>query len=315
MQTSSGIHHITAITGDPRKNIEFYEGFLGQRLVKRTVNFDDPSSYHFYFGDAYGKPGTLITFFFWKGIPKGTRGTGEVSRIAYTIEPAAKEFWITRARIFGVTCTEGVNEFGEPVLMLRDPDDMTIELMMVGKNQNVDAWGESDVSPESMLGGFYGATLTVVSIEEMETVLAELGYAKQTTAGEHARFVTTGERATILDVVEAPDLPQSRQGSGSVHHIAFRATGDAEELEMRAQIEKTGSHPTPVIDRQYFHSVYFMTPGRILFEIATDSPGFAIDEPKESLGEHLVLPPMYEPHRAEIEKTLLPVSLPRHDRK
>ncbi len=312
MKISGGIHHITAITGDPQKNIDFYEGFLGQKLIKRTVNFDDPSSYHFYFGDAFGKPGTLLTFFYWPGIPKGTRGAGEVSRIAYGIAAAAKEFWIQRAKEFDVPCEAGTNAFGESVLSLADPDGMSIELVVTKGKTTVDHWEEGDVPAEASLKGFYGATLNVVSAEAMEPVLQALGYKHKKDSGEHTRFESGAERACVLDLFEAPDLPMARQGWGSVHHIAFRAASDAEEITLQGAVAEAGTRPTHVIDRNYFHSVYFMTPARILFEIATDGPGFAIDESPDMLGEKLVLPAQYEPHRKEIEEALVPVTLPRH---
>ena len=312
MTTSSGIHHITAITGDPQKNIDFYEGFLGQKLIKRTVNFDDPRSYHFYFGDCYGKPGTLLTFFYWKNIPVGTRGVGEVSRIMYGISTKAKDFWMQRAKKFHISCISDENEFGEEVLTLTDPDGMTIELVVTKEKSTVDWWKLGDVLEESALRGFYGATLTVMNTEEMVSTLATLGYTKEKTVGEHTRFVNPGERAKRLDLFEAPEMPRARQGSGSVHHIAFRSATDSDELDLRGRIQEVGAQPTPVIDRQYFHSVYFMTPAGVLFEIATDGPGFGIDEPLGALGEKLVLPPQYEPHRAAIVAALVPVVLPRN---
>ncbi len=312
MKISGGIHHITAITGDPQKNIDFYEGFLGQKLIKRTVNFDDPSSYHFYFGDAFGKPGCLLTFFYWPGIPKGARGAGEVSRIAYGINAKTKEFWIQRAKEWNVPCEAGTNAFGETILSLADPDGMGIELVVTKEKTTVDYWKGGKIPEEASLKGFYGATLNVVSTESMEAVLKTLGYKRKKDSDEHARFEGGGERASVLDLFEAPDLPMARQGWGSVHHIAFRAATDAEEITLQAAVAEAGTQPTHVIDRNYFHSVYFMTPARILFEIATDGPGFAIDESLDMLGEKLVLPAQYEPHRGEIESALVPVTLPRH---
>ena len=312
MKISGGIHHITAITGDPQKNIDFYEGFLGQKLIKRTVNFDDPSSYHFYFGDAFGKPGCLLTFFYWPSIPKGTRGAGEVSRIAYGIAAAAKKYWIQRAKEWHVPCEADTNAFGEDVLALSDPDGMAIELVVTRIKTTVDYWKEGKIPEEASLKGFYGATLNVVSTEAMEPVLQTLGYRRKKDSNEHARFESAAERASILDLFEAPDLPMARQGWGSVHHIAFRAVTDAEEISLQGAVAEAGTRPTHVIDRNYFHSVYFMTPARILFEIATDGPGFAIDEHRDALGEKLVLPAQYEPQRGEIEEALVPVTLPRH---
>lgn len=312
MKGVSGIHHITAITGNPQANLDFYEGFLGQRLVKRTVNFDDPSSYHFYFGDAYGRPGTLLTFFFWPRLPAGVRGAGEVSRISYRIGRDVIDFWKTRARKRGVECSEEKNAFGESTLLLKDPDGMEIELSPGADGQKIDVWDESDVPAKSALRGFAGARLTVLNAEEMRRTLELMGYTQRDGSGEHLRFASDGDLARFLDLHEAPDLQMAQQGSGSVHHIAFRVPTDEAELALRARIEKTGLRPTHVIDRQYFHSVYFMTQGRVLFEIATDQPGFSIDEERSSLGEKLVLPPQYEPHRFDIERLLVPIRLPRH---
>ena len=312
MKNSSGIHHITAITGDPQKNIDFYEGFLGQRLIKRTVNFDDPRSYHFYFGDAYGKPGTLLTFFYWGNIPKRSPGVGEVSCISYGIGKDAIEFWKKRAQKFDVPCSEGSNDFEQDTLTLTDPDGMIIELVVAEEKTTVDPWTENGIPEESDVRGFYCATLNVVSADAMAPVMEALGYKKKKEVEEYTRYTSTAERANTIDLFEAPDLPQARQGSGSVHHVAFRAATDILEMEERSEIVLIGLNPTHQIDRQYFHSVYFMTPARILFEIATDGPGFTINEDREALGEKLVLPPQYEPHREEIVKNLVPVTLPRH---
>ena len=311
MARTQGIHHITAITGDPQKNLDFYEGFLGQRLVKRTVNFDDSRSYHFYFGDNSGTPGTLLTFFYFGKIQQGVSGLGEVSRIAYNIRKQAKAYWMARAKEFGVPCLAKTNEFGEEFLELRDFDDIIIEFVLSDAAPTLPYWKESVVPEESSLLGFYGVSMTVVNTEEMKPALEALGYEFEREAGMHTRFVAAGTYARVLDIVEAPDLPFALQGTGSVHHIAFRMPTDAAELSMREKIGALGIRPTPVIDRQYFHSVYFMTPGKILFELATDRPGFAIDESPETLGEKLVLPPQFEPYRTDIASKLVPVELPR----
>lgn len=310
MKTSSGIHHITAITGDPQKNLDFYEGFLGQRLVKRTVNFDDPRSYHFYYGDFPGSPGTLMTFFYWKGIRERERGVGEVSAVAYAIPRSARQFWMDRAKTYGIEIETTANAFGDEMLVIEDPDGIRIELVS-GEQGPVEAWKQGPVPVESRLAGFFGVTLDVVSVEQMVPALRELGYEHKETVGSRARFVCEGDRACIVDLIEAPDLPEAQQGMGSVHHVAFRAQSDEDELFMRERIHMIGEMPTPVIDRNYFHSVYFMTPGRVLFEIATDGPGFSIDEDVDALGERLVLPAQYEKHRAQIEALLEPIQLPR----
>lgn len=313
MTSTSGIHHITAITADPQRNLDFYEGFLGQRLVKRTVNFDDPRSYHFYYGDESGKPGTLMTFFYWPEVPQGKRGHGEVSKVSYGISPGSKDFWIKRAREFDVVVEEGTNPFGERALQLTDPDGIAIDLVLTDEYPDLDHWNEGGVGKDDSLLGFYSATLMVRSSTSIEPVLKRLGYEKEAERGEHIRFVTKGSRAIRLDLRESSELGPAIQGAGSVHHIAVRAKDDAEELAMRDDILSMGLNPTPVIQRNYFRSVYFQTPANILFEIATDKPGNTIDEPLESLGEKLVLPEQYEEHRELIERMLVPITLPRHE--
>lgn len=311
MTTAGGIHHITAITADPQKNIDFYEGFLGQRLVKRTVNFDDPHSYHFYFGDSVGTPGTLLTFFYFGKIQPRSAGVGEVCTISYRIPGSAKQYWIDRCKEFGIACSERLNAFGETIIEFHDEDGIEINLVAEESKTILPWWGESTVTKEHALQGFYGVTLRVISVEDIERILTTLGYLHEKQAGLITRFASVGI-APFIDVSETPDIPLARQGSGSVHHIALRAGTDDEELRLREYIGNLGIFPTPVIDRQYFRSVYFMTPARILFELATDEPGFAVDESPESLGENLVLPPQYEPHRQDIEQHLVPITLPRH---
>jgi catechol 2,3-dioxygenase-like lactoylglutathione lyase family enzyme len=310
MTSAGGIHHITAITADPQKNLDFYEGFLGQRLVKRTVNFDDPHSYHFYFADATGTPGTLLTFFYFGSIPPRSAGVGEACTISYRISASAKQFWTDRAAQFSVPCSERLNAFGETVLELHDPDGIEMHLVVEESKTILPWWKDGPIPKESSLQGFYGITLRVISVEDIERVLTALGYWHDKHSGLVTRFSSVG-LAPFIDVSETPDIPLARQGAGSVHHVALRSGTDAEELVLREYIENLGIFPTPVIDRQYFRSVYFMTPARILFELATDAPGFAIDEDPETLGEKLVLPPQYEPFRQEIEQHLVPIRLPR----
>lgn len=314
MVPTTGIHHITAITGDPQKCLDFYEGFLGQRLVKQTVNFDDPRSYHFYFGDEPGTPGTLITFFYFGPVQKGARGTGEVSAIQYGILKDAKEYWLNRAYQFGIEAVVMINAFGQEMVQFHDSDGIEIQLVLIPAKTDVTVWHSGDITESCALQGFYGATLTVLNTADMQPVLEGLGYEKKAEAGLVTRYCAKGLHGTYLDIHEAPDLLPARQGTGSVHHIALRAADDAAELEMRAHVAGIGLSPTPVIDRQYFHSVYFMTPGQILFEIATDQPGFAVDEHPDRLGETLVLPPQYEPYRDQIVKQLVPITVPRHKR-
>ncbi|MDB5254214.1 MAG: ring-cleaving dioxygenase, partial [Parcubacteria group bacterium] len=220
-----------------------------------------------------------------------------------------------RAQEHGVPCELVPNAFGEILLRLQDPDQIVIELIMVESAIRLPVWAESGIPESHTLLGFYKATLSVISIDDIESTLEKIGYKRKQESDLSFRYISNDGDAKYIDVIESPDLPQARQGAGSVHHIAFCVPTDEIELEIRSQVHEIGLHPTPVIDRQYFHSVYFMTSGRILFEIATDTPGFAVDEPLESLGEYLVLPPQYEPHRDEIEKALVPIVLPRHNKK
>lgn len=311
MKHSSGIHHITAITGNPQKCIDFYEGFLGQRTVKKTVNFDDPSSYHLYFADAFGKPGTLMTFFYWGFMPDSTRGKGEVSALSYGISKEAADFWKKRAQEFDIDITEEKNNIGEDILKLHDSDGIEINLVLTDDKPTVDFWEKGPIPREAMLMGFYGATMKVENTEDMDKIMETLGYERQKKENLTTRFITESDRAKFIDMVEAPNLPKATQGTGSVHHIAFRTKNIETQDELRLKIMKAGAAPTAPIDRFYFRSVYFHTPEDILFEIATEGPGFLIDEDKESLGENLVLPEKLEQYREKIEEGLVPVELPR----
>jgi glyoxalase family protein len=313
MTKTKGIHHITAITSDPQKNLDFYEGFLGQRLVKKTVNFDDPNAYHLYYGDAVGTPGTIMTFFYWAGIPKGTRGNGEVASIYYTIKSTSIDFWKERADEFNVSYTEKVLPFGETVLMISDPDGLEIGLVASDVETNVVPWTEGTVPTEHILGGFYGALLALPEDRPMGPALEEgLGYTLVETKSDITRYTATGWPGKFLATQVRADLQQARQGAGSIHHIAFQADTDKEREQLKTQVNEIGLGSTGLIDRQYFHATYFMTPAMILFEIATNNIGFAIDEEPTELGEHLKLPAQYETQREEITATLTPLTLPRN---
>lgn len=310
---TKGIHHITAITADPQKNLDFYEGFLGQRLIKKTVNFDDPRAYHLYYGDASGTPGTILTFFYWPGIPQGTRGTGEVSGIMYAIREESYEFWKTRAAQFGIGVQEETLPFAERAIALADPDGMRVSLVAGAQAATVEPWKESPVPKEHELCGFYGASIALQEHAELSNVLTTgLGFARTSAAGADIKYESIQQPGQYLYTAEKPDLPKARQGAGSVHHIAFQAIDDAEREALKTQVNDLGIPSTGMIDRQYFHSTYFQTPAGVLFELATDDIGFTVDEPKEELGEHLKLPPQYEANRKQIEQLLVPLTLPRH---
>jgi catechol 2,3-dioxygenase-like lactoylglutathione lyase family enzyme len=313
MTKTNGIHHITAITSDPQKNLDFYEGFLGQRLVKKTVNFDDPTAYHLYYGDAVGTPGSIMTFFYWASIPKGTRGNGEVASIYYSIKSTSRDFWKERANEFKVSYTEKVLPFGETVLMISDPDGLEIGLVASDIETNVVPWTEGTVPTEHVLGGFYGALLALAEDKPIGPTLEEgLGYSVVEKKEDITRYTATSWPGKFLATQVQADTPQARQGAGSIHHIAFQADTDDQREQLKTQVNEIGLGSTGLIDRQYFHSTYFMTPAMILFEIATNDIGFAVDEEAAELGEHLKLPSQYEAQREEISATLTPLTLPRN---
>ena len=300
---SAGIHHITAIAGDPQRNLDFYTEALGLRLVKRTVNFDDPGSYHFYFGDNIGTPGTIMTFFPWPGARRGARGSGQVTTVSFAVPRNSMAFWKERLRATHVIAEEIEGRFGSNALRFLDPDGLQLELV---------ASANEESSSERPIGGFAAPTLEVRNPEKTEKLLTEnLGFEFVAEENNRRRFRGSGSNASAeIDLVSS-EAGFGQIAAGTVHHIAFRAADDDEQLKVREQLAARGLNVTPVIDRQYFHSIYFREPNGILFEIATDGPGFLIDEPADALGETLKLPPIYESKRNEIERVLPTIHL-RH---
>lgn len=285
-----GIHHITAIASDPQRNLDFYTGVLGLRLVKLTVNFDDPGTYHFYFGDETGSPGSILTFFPWPGTPRGRHGTGQATVVSFAVPSLAS--WRE-----GLSNYTTHTRFGAAVLAFTDPDGLNLEL--------VEAGGEG-----SSITGFHGVTLSESGYEATAKLLTEtFGY--NLTAEEDNRFRYTGSAGNHVDVLCQPDARRGGMGAGTIHHVAFRAESDAVQKAWQHQLSGLGYNVTPILDRQYFHSIYFREPGGVLFEIATDPPGFAIDEPADRRGQSLKLPPMYEPAREELEERLPKLTLPK----
>jgi glyoxalase family protein len=298
---SAGIHHITAIASEPQPNLDFYTEVLGLHFVKRTVNFDDPGNYHFYFGDEIGKPGTLITFFPWPGARHGTRGSAQVTTVSFALAQDSLESWKERLREDGIAAEEIGRRFGESVLRFTDPDGLMLELVAPGK-----------LSTNEPIAGLAAPALEVSRPGETEKLLSEvLGFEFVVEENNRRRFRGSGEGAGCFVDLVPTDAPIGWVAAGTVHHIAFRARDDDQQLRWREQLGRLGFSVTPVVDRQYFHSIYFREPSGILFEIATDGPGFTIDEPAEQLGESLKLPPIYEPMRPEIEGMLPPIEL-RH---
>jgi len=306
MQPIQGIHHITAIASDPQKNIDFYHNLLGQRLIKRTVNFDDPGTYHFYFADEVGTPGTVLTFFPWRHMSRGVRGNGEVAATAYTIPTTALPYWRDRLDRHGIAVRDLPPRFGAAVLAFADPDGMVIELIASDARATIQPWHTGPVPAEQVLRGFHSATLWVANAAATGALLTEqLGYTLVGQEDNRYRYQgASNDIGLYLDLVEQPGLPPARLGAGSVHHIAFRTVDDAEQVEYQALLHDSGFQVSPVMDRQYFHSIYFRSPGGVLFEVATDAPGFDYDESVAELGSHLKLPRWLEPQRAAIEAKL-----------
>jgi catechol 2,3-dioxygenase-like lactoylglutathione lyase family enzyme len=307
-----GLHHVTAIASGAQRNIDFYTRVLGLRLVKRTVNFDSPETYHFYYGDAGGAPGSLLTFFPFQDAGAGRFGTGMAESIAFAVPQAALEQWMYRLAEHGCESEGPVDRLGARALVLRDPDGLRIELVAELASNGAEARSsgpEGGVPGEGAIRGLHSVALCVEAPGPTEQLLtATFGYeAIGEKAGRRRFRARGGGPAGIVDLVRQPERMRGRMGAGSVHHIAFRARDAAEQLRWREAILAQGLDVTPVRDRQYFRSIYFREPGGVLFEIATDAPGFTIDEPYEALGTALKLPPWLEPRRAELEQRLPPV--------
>lgn len=314
-----GIHHVTAIASDPQRNLDFYAGFLGLRLVKRTVNFDDPYTYHFYFGDEVGTPGSILTFFPWPGAHRGRQGPGQVAVTSFAILPGSIGFWIERLVRHGIAYEGPVKrEVGgaqaETVISFKDPDGLLLELVGSPSAEDRPAWGNAPGIPLAQaIHGFHSITLWVERGDTTEQILAHtLGFRAIGENGSTRRFSAgNGEAGSLVDVRTTGGFVQGVEGAGTVHHVAWGVPDDASQLAFRARVLGLGLSPTPVIDRSYFRSVYFREPGGVLYELATNSPGFTIDEPVERLGERLMLPPQYEADRAPIEAVLPEIHLPR----
>jgi catechol 2,3-dioxygenase-like lactoylglutathione lyase family enzyme len=308
--STGGVHHVTAIAGDPQRNLDFYAGTLGLRLVKLTVNFDDPATYHLYYGDAEARPGTILTFFPWPDAPWGRAGTGQVTAVQFSIPKAAVDYWAERLPARKAACTR-TERFGETVLALADPDGLRLELVANGDERT--PWTGAGVPAAHAIRGIYGVTLAEEGFERTAELLAgTLGFRKTREEGSRFRFETgAGGAGAVADVECLPDITHGRMGVGTVHHVAWRTPDQASQLLWRDEVARAGANVTPVIDRKYFHSIYFREPGGVLFEIATDVPGFAVDEPVGELGMRLMLPPWLEPRRAEVERALPLLRLPR----
>lgn len=302
----TGLHHITAIASDPKQNVDFYTRVLGLRFVKKSVNQDDPGTYHLYYGDYQGAPGTILTFFPWKGLRRGRPGTGQSYATAFSIPATAIAFWTERLARLEVPTERADVRFGDTVLTLFDPDGLRLELVATTENDPREPASSGDIPREHAIRGFHGSTLALTDPTATAAVLTSpMGYRLQSASGHRARYtVGHGGPGTYVDLLTDPALPRGLNGAGTIHHVAFRTPDDPAHVEALHELSQAGLSVSPVIDRAYFKSIYYREPGGVLFEIATDQPGFAIDEPVESLGAILSLPPRLEPYRSQIEAAL-----------
>jgi glyoxalase family protein len=306
-----GIHHITAIAGDAKRNFDFYLNVLGLRFIKKTVNFDDPKTYHFYFGDEVGSAGTILTFFPWgEGIIQGRKGSGMATEIGYSVPQGSLSFWQERFEKYNVIYNKPGERFGEKYLTFLDPDGLKLELIESKTADIRKPWQTAEINSEVATKGFHNITLTLNNVSATAKILTDIfGYKLIDQEVNRYRYCTEAvESAAIVDLVELPDEKHGHVAGGSVHHVAFRVKNDKELMYFRDKIQEYGLSITPQIDRQYFHSLYFREPGGVLFEIATDNPGFLTDETLENLGKELKLPLQHEPIRKQIEEILVPIN-------
>jgi len=315
-----GIHHVTCIAGDPQQNMDFWVETLGLRLVKRSINQDDPSTYHFFFADSEGTPGTSMTFFPWENLRQGKVGSGQVSRTAFRVPEGSLEFWEDRFEARGVDYEDRTERFGETVLPFYDPDGLPVELVAceIPDDDPTVPWTEF-VPEDAAIRGFHSVTLWLADPQRTEEVLRTMGLEEtgteqspaDTPGDERTRFAAAGPVGKYVDIL--PTIEGARQGHGTVHHVAFQTPSDEDQLAMRQAVSSHGVRPTQQIDRHWFRSVYFREPNGILFELATSGPGYTSDEPLDELGEQLILPGEFEDQREQIEAGLSDVTIPRGD--
>jgi glyoxalase family protein len=298
-----GLHHVTAIAGDPQTNVDFYVGVLGLRLIKKTVNFDDPSTYHLYYGDGVGSPGTIMTFFPWPGVRRGVLGSGQTYTTAFAVPERSLDFWRQRLEESLVRAHD-IERFGAPGLAFADPDGLQLELLASSRpDDGREPWDGSSVPAEHAIRGFDGVTLLHADGRASATLLVDtMGFRPVATDGRRVRYESgEGGSGTFVDLFHDPNAAPGRVAGGSVHHVAFRVADDDAQAEWQHRLFGSGHPTTEVKDRMYFHSIYLREPGGVLFELATDNPGFAIDETVEELGSELRLPPWFESDRDRIE--------------
>jgi glyoxalase family protein len=302
-----GLHHVTAVTASARGNLAFWRDVLGLRFVKKTVNFDDPGVYHLYYGDELGRPGSAMTFFAWEHMAPGRRGAGEVAETQLAVPAGALDWWPGRLAAAGCAAIRG-ERFGEPRLVFRDPDGLDLALVEAADDERA-PWTAGDVPAEAAIRGFHGVTLAVADTAPITALLSGLmDYREGGEEGGLRRLhAAAASAARVVDLAAASPQP-ARLGAGSVHHVAFSVADRAVQDAVRTKLVDAGFQVTPPIDRDYFHAIYFRTPGGVLFEVATDGPGFTVDEPAGELGTSLKLPRQHEPLRAELERRLPPLA-------
>jgi glyoxalase family protein len=306
MTTVHGLHHITAIASDAQKNLDFYAGLLGMRLVKKSVNQDDPGTYHLFYADAEGRPGTDLTFFPWQHMQPGRKGVGLTTEVQLAVAPESLSYWAKRLQDYGIKLGNSETRFGENTLVFQDYDGLELALVETSDPRAFTPWEKSSVPEDKQIMGLHGARMWQRSLEPTASFLtATMGFEYQGhEKGWHRYRVAGGGSGNFLDIQELPNLGRGQWGTGSVHHLAWRVSDTEHEMQLREVIEKAGRRPSEQIDRFWFKSVYFSEPGGVVFELATDGPGFGVDEDADKLGEKLVLPPWLEPHRTQIEAGL-----------
>ncbi len=311
---TTGIHHVTAIAGEPQRNVDFYVGLLGLRMVKKTVNFDDPETYHLYYGDGAGSPGSILTFFPWPGTPRGRIGAGQLTVTSFSIPAASLGYWMEGLVEAGVRFEKPEDRFGETVLRFPDPDGLRLELVAAEKDDR-EGWADDPAPVEHAVRGFHHVMLVVADPSRTAKLMTEaLGFRQTGETEGRARYEAgEGGPGTTVDVADGTGFPRGTMGVGTVHHVAFRVPDEETQLKLREEVAALGYNVTAVLDRNYFRSIYFREPGGILFEIATDPPGFAVDEAEAELGTHLKLPPWLEPRRDKLEEVLPPLRVPTGD--
>lgn len=305
----NGIHHITVMASDPQNNYDFYTQTLGMRFIKKTVNFDAPDVYHLYYGDEKGSPGTILTFFPFPDARRGKRGTGEINIVSFSVPSNSLQYWMNRLAERAINFNGPNNKFGHEYISLLDPDGMKIEIAADTNADSIEGWFNGDVPAEHSIRKFFSSTFYLSDAKPTEKLLTQVMGAKLIASEGNVRRYTLGEKESLVfvDIIEDASIPRGISGAGTVHHIAWRTANDEEQLNWRAKVSEYGLYPTEVVDRDYFHSIYFREPGGILFEIATDPPGFMIDESFENLGTELKLPAWHEPKRKLIEQILVPL--------